>query len=57
MEDIQYIKEFSKITIKKICEDNKVTPSNLWSNRLSKKKLHAIKTSIESEVAKLYIKE
>lgn len=57
MEDIQYIKEFSKITIKKICEDNKVTPSNLWSNRLSKKKLHSIKTSIESEVAKLYIKE
>lgn len=57
MEDYDFIKKFSKITIKKVCDDNNINDSNIWTGRASKKKLHIVRTSIESEIAKLYIKD
>lgn len=57
MEDYDFIKKFSKITIKKVCDDNNISDSNIWAGRASKKKLHIVRTSIESEIAKLYIKD
>ena len=56
MEDLEYIKKFSKINISSICERKKIDRANLLSNRSTKKNAKIIREEIESEVAKLYIK-
>lgn len=55
MEDLEYIKSFSKINIKKICENKKINRGNLLNGRTTKKNMKIIRSAIESEVAKLYI--
>lgn len=57
MQDLEYIKKFSKISITRLCKENKVDRANLLSNRTSKEKTHLIRESIENEIAKLYIKQ
>lgn len=57
MNDLDFIKSFSKISIKKVCCDNGVDASNLWSGRVSNKKLHLIRKAIEYEISKLYKEE
>lgn len=56
MNDYDYIKNFSKIKITKLCEKNKIDRVNLLKKR-SKKNAKIIREDIESEIAKLYIKE
>lgn len=55
MNDLEYIKQFSKITIKKVCEKEKVNISNLYNGRITEEKLKKVKKRLEHEVAKLYI--
>ncbi len=57
MENLEYIKKFSKITISGICKKKKIDRSNLFANRGSKENAKIIREEIESEIAKLYIKE
>ena len=57
MGDLDYIKNFSKIKIAKICRENGVNSSNLWSGRLSEEKIHLIRKAIEKEVGTIYVKE
>lgn len=57
MEDLEYIKKFSKITVKDICKKNKVNKSNLYAGRTAKKNVKLIRKSIECELAKLYVEE
>ena len=57
MDDLEYIKNFSKISIKKVCEKTKANRSNVLSGNASKKTINKVKRQIESEVAKLYIIE
>lgn len=57
MKDIEFIKNFSKITLKKICELEGINPSNLLAGRCSLKKEHRIKARIEYEILKLYEEE
>ena len=57
MEDLEYIKKFSKITMKSICEKAKVDKANVFSGKASKKNINKVKRQIESEVAKLYLVE
>lgn len=57
MEDLEYIKKFSKITLKSVCEKTKVDTSNLFKGKASKKKLNKVKRQIESDIAKLYLME
>lgn len=57
MEDLEYIKKFSQITIIEVCKKAGVNPSNLWSGKTSKKNINKVKKLLESEVAKLYIIE
>lgn len=57
MEDLEYIKKFSKISISKICEKNKIDRANLLNNKTTKKNIKTVREDIESEIAKLYIKE
>lgn len=57
MKDIDYIKKFSKISIAGICRKYSIDTANLWHNKTAQKKVKLIKEEIESEIAKLYIKE
>lgn len=57
MEDLEYIKKFSKITMKSVCEKANVDKANVFSGKASKKKINKVKRQIESEVAKLYVIE
>jgi len=57
MDDLEYIKRFSKISIKNVCEKTKANRSNVLSGNASKKTINKVKKQIESEVAKLYIIE
>lgn len=55
MDDLEYIKKFSKITIKDVCNKSKANRSNVLNGKASKKTLNKVKRQIESEVAKLYL--
>lgn len=56
MEDLEYIKKFQKITLKGLCERKKIDRSNLIKGRTTRKNIRIIREEIESEIAKLYIK-
>lgn len=44
MNDLEFIKRFSKITIKSACEQAGVnSPSNLFADRVAKDKVHMVK--------------
>lgn len=57
MEDLEYIKKFSKITIKNVCDKVKVDKSNLYAGRVNKNKVKKIRKMIENDIATLYILE
>lgn len=57
MKDLEYIKRFSKISISGICEKNKISRGNLLNNKSTAKNAKIVREEIESEIAKLYIKE
>lgn len=57
MNDLDYIKKFSKIKIARICRDMGISSSNLWAGRLSDDKVHIIRKIIESEIGEIYVKE
>ena len=57
MEDLKYLKKFSKITVAKACEKTGVKKSNLSTGQVKKEKIKEVREEIESELAKLYIKE
>ena len=57
MEDLDYIKKFSKITMKSVCEKAKVDKSNVFNGKASKKKINKVKRQIESDIARLYLME
>lgn len=57
MEDLEFIKKFSKITISKICKELKINSSNLYSGKVSQEKLKLVRKRIESKVAELYIEK
>ena len=57
MNDLDYIKRFSKIKIARICRENGVNSSNLWSGRLSDEKVHMIRKAIDKDVGTIYVEE
>lgn len=56
MDDLEYIKRFSKISITGICEKKGINRSNLLNNKTTRKNKKVVREEIESEIAKLYIK-
>ena len=56
-ENLEYIKNFSKISITDVCKKEKVSRSNLLTGKCkdSKEKTKRVKKRIESEIAKLYV--
>lgn len=57
MEELEYIKKFTKITLKDICKIANVNQSNLIKGKVKKEKIILIKKLIESKIAELYIIE
>lgn len=57
MKDIDYIKNFSKITISGICRKLKVDRSSVLNNKAKEDKIKKVREEIENQVARLYIKE
>lgn len=55
MEDLEYIKKFSKISIKSVCDKAKVDKANLYAGRTSKKNIRKVRKYIESNIAELYL--
>lgn len=54
MTDLDYIKNFSKITVSKICKKLKIDNSNVSRGTTSKENLHLVREHIENEIANLY---
>lgn len=57
MEDLEFIKKFAKISVSGACEKMKINRVNLLTNRTTKKNIKIVREEIESEIAKLYIKD
>jgi hypothetical protein len=55
--DLNFIKRFNKITIKQICDETGVSPSNLWTGRCSKEKILLVRKAIESKIAEIRVEE
>lgn len=51
--DYEFVKNFSKITVKSACEKAGVSKSNFWGERVSKKKAKEIKNIIILSIIKL----
>lgn len=55
-EDLEYIKNFSKITITKACERAGIkNKNNLWTGKANKQKIKKVRKILESNIAELYI--
>ena len=57
MKDLDFIRKFSKITVKDACKENGVNSSNLYAGRCSDKKVHVVRQYIEAKIAKLTIED
>lgn len=54
MNDLEFIKRFSSINIKAICEENGVNSGNLWTGKTSKKNQLIVRKAIEYKLAKIH---
>ena len=57
MDSKEYVKKFTNIKVTKICDKLNIKISNVSAGRTSQKNYDLIKEEIESEIAKLYLKE
>lgn len=55
--DMEFIKGFTKITIKSICEDLKIDISNLNKGKVSEKNTRKVKEEIERRYERLHEKK
>lgn len=55
--DLEFIKRFSKITIKKACERANVNRGNLLNGNTSKENEHKVRVEIEKMIDELSVKE
>lgn len=54
-EDLEYIKNFSKITITKACKLANVRKNNLYAGKVKESKVKKVRKILESNVAELYL--
>ena len=57
MSDIEFIKNFQKITLTRICKELKISRSNIITGRAKKEYINLVRRKIENEIAKLYLME
>lgn len=51
--DLNFIKEFSKITVSQVCRDLKVDRGNLLNGRASEESTNRVKTEIEKRITNI----
>lgn len=51
--DLKFIREFSKISISKICRELNVNRPNILNGRASKEAIHNVKEEILKKIAKI----
>lgn len=56
MNDIDFIREFARISVAECCRKNKVNMPNVYHRKVSKDKAKKVREEIEHRIAKLYIK-
>lgn len=54
MSDLDFIKNFSKISVSRICRENGITRTNLLVGKSTPKNERIIRNAIENEILKLY---
>lgn len=57
MESKEFVHRFTKITISGICKKLNIHRQNIVTGKARKENFDKVKEEIESEIAKLYIKE
>ena len=57
MKSKEYVKKFTDIKVTKICDKLNIKMSNVSSGRTRAKNYDMIKEEIESQIAKLYLKQ
>lgn len=57
MDDLEFIKKFSKISIKQIAKENGISTSNLYCGRCGARKTYIMRKAIEAKIAELYIED
>ena len=55
--DLNFIKEFSKITISQVCRDLEVDRGNLINGRSSEETTNRVKTEIKNRLVKLMMED
>lgn len=55
MEDLEYIKKFSKINITNVCKKAKASRQNVLNGIASKKTTNKVRKQIENDIAELYL--
>lgn len=55
--EYEFVKNFSKITVKSACDQAGVSKSNYWGERVSKKKAKEVKNIIIASLIKLIQEE
>ena len=54
IKDVKFIRGFNKITLKKICNEEKVDRNNFYKLEVSKEKIHNMKLNIDKKLKELY---
>ena len=54
IKDFNFIKNFSKIKVSRICKDLKINKQNVFSNKASRETIGKVKNQIDVEIKELY---
>ena len=54
LKNVQFLKDFNKITVKSACTEENVRDSNLYTLKASKESIQRIKDNIDRRIKELY---
>lgn len=57
IEDLEYIKNFTKISVNRVCKELGYNTANILKGKATKERLHNVRKLIEDKQARLYIME
>lgn len=57
IEDLEYIKKFTKISVNKVCKELGYNTANILKGKATKERLHNVRKLIEDKQARLYLLE
>lgn len=57
IEDLEYIKNFTKISVNKVCKELGYNTANILKGKATTERVHNVRRLIEEKQAKLYLME